>query len=212
MNKIIENIIILDNKEYTYIIERKKIKNIYFRVKDDLKIHVSANKLISKNYIERLLKENTSSLIKMYDKISEKKNEDLKYLGNKLILIIMDTKPYFDNNYIYAKNKEEAQKYIYSNAKNIFTIRLNQIKPLFGDLPNFNLKIRKMTSKWGVCNKKSMSITLNIELITKDLNLIDYVIIHELCHFKYMNHSKEYWNYVAGFYPYYKQARKELKY
>ncbi|MDD2409795.1 MAG: DUF45 domain-containing protein [Bacilli bacterium] len=212
MKKIIENIIILDNKEYTYIIHHKQIKNIYFRVKDDLKIHVSANKLISTNYIERLLKENTFSLIKMYDKILEKKNEDLKYLGNKLILIIMDTKSYIDNNYIYAKNNEEAQKYIYSNAKNIFTTRLNQIKPLFQDIPDFNLKIRKMTSKWGVCNKKSMSITLNTELITKDLNLIDYVIIHELCHFKYMNHSKEYWNYVAEFYPYYKQARKLLKY
>ncbi|MDD4705870.1 MAG: DUF45 domain-containing protein [Bacilli bacterium] len=211
MNKKFENKIILNNKEYIYIIERKKIKNIYFRVKDDLKIYVSASRLISVNYISRLLKENSVSIIKMYEKKLEKKNEDLKYLGNNLILIITDTKAYIDNNYIYAKNKEEAQKCIYRNAKDIFNNRIKRIKPLFSDIPEFTLKVRKMTSRWGVCNKKSMSITLNIELITKDINLIDYVIIHELCHFEYMNHSKDYWNYVAQFYPYYKQARKLLK-
>ena len=69
-----------------------------------------------------------------------------------------------------------------------------------------------MTSRWGVCNSGSMSVTLNTKLITKPIHLIDYVIIHELCHFKHMNHSKEYWKYVESIYPYYKKARKELKY
>ena len=57
-----------------------------------------------------------------------------------------------------------------------------------------------------------MTITINTELITKDVHLIDYVIIHELSHFKHMNHSKEFWQYVEKVYPYYKKARKELKY
>ena len=69
-----------------------------------------------------------------------------------------------------------------------------------------------MKTRWGVCNKKSMSVTLNTELITKEVHLIDYVIVHELCHFKHMDHSKKYWDYVETFYPYYKKARKELKY
>lgn len=205
--------IILDNKEYTYIIIRKKIKNIYFRVKDDLKIHISVNRLVTSNYIEKLLIENKLSIIKMYDRISEKNNdEDLKYLGNNLNFIRKDTKPYIENNDIYAKSEEDAKIFIYSLAKGVFQSRLIQIKSLYNDLPQFTLKTRRMTSKWGVCNKKSMSVTLNTELIKKDVHLIDYVIIHELCHFKYMNHSRDYWNYVEKFYPYYKQARKELKY
>ena len=67
-----------------------------------------------------------------------------------------------------------------------------------------------MKTRWGVCNKKSMTVTLNLELITKDVHLIDYVIVHELSHFKHMDHSKLFWEEVGMHYPYYKQARKEL--
>lgn len=208
-----EEKITLNNKEFIYIINRKKIKHIYFRVKEDLKIHVNVNRLVSKKYIETLLKDNETEIIKMYDKTLDKlNNNELKYLGIKLNLIIKESKPYIQDKDIYAKTKEEAEKYIYNKSKLIFKERLEIIIPLFNNLPKFNLKIRKMKSKWGVCNIKSMSITLNSELIKKDIYLIDYVIIHELCHFKYMNHSKEYWNYLSKFYPDYKKARKELKY
>ena len=81
---------------------------------------------------------------------------------------------------------------------------------MFDDLPKFTLRVRKMKTRWGVCNKSSMTVTLNTELITKDVNLIDYVIVHELCHFKHMDHSPAFWNEVYKYYPYYKQARKEL--
>jgi len=82
---------------------------------------------------------------------------------------------------------------------------------MFNDLPEFKLRIRYMKTRWGVCNKSSMSVTLNSELIHKDVALIDYVIIHELCHFKYMNHSNAFWKEVEKYYPYYKLARKRLK-
>ena len=68
-----------------------------------------------------------------------------------------------------------------------------------------------MTTRWGVCNIKSMTVTLNFELIKKDVSLIDYVIIHELCHFKYMNHSNDFWREVEKYYPYHKMARKMLR-
>jgi predicted metal-dependent hydrolase len=131
-------------------------------------------------------------------------------LGNKLNLVICDKNPYINADYIYAKNKEEAMQYIYSLAFDIFNERLMAIKPQFNNLPEFRLRVRKMKTRWGVCNKKSMTITLNLDLILKDVHLIDYVIVHELCHFKYMDHSPAFWRYVGTFYPYYKQARREL--
>ncbi len=207
-----ENNIILNNKEIPYVINYKKIKHIYFRVKDDFKIHISANHKIKESYIRKLLLENEISILKMYDKKKEEKNQELSYLGEKLNLKIKDTKPFIDDKTIYAKDKSEALDYLYSLAKDIFEKRMDAIKIQFDDLPNFKLRVRKMKTKWGVCNTKSMTITLNTKLITKSLHLIDYVIIHELCHFKHMNHSKEYWNYVEKFYPYYKRARKELRY
>ena len=214
MKYIVENKIIIDNNEYEYIIIYKNIKHIYFRVKSDMKIYVTASKLVSKGYIENLLYDNIDLLKKMINKQKDKmiSSKDIFYLGNKLLFVYNDGKPYINNDYIYAKSVADAKEYIYSLASNIFLERVNQIKNNFNDLPEFKLKLRKMTSKWGVCNKRSMSITLNTYLIEKDVHLIDYVIIHELCHFKYMDHSDKFWNYVSKFYPYYKQARKELNY
>lgn len=211
MKYLVENKIILNDKEYIYLVERKKIKNIYFRVKEDLKIYISANPLISQKRIEKLLFENALELEKLYNKVKNKKDK-LIYLGDKLSFEYENCNPRIENNHIYGRNEEECQSYIYNLAYEVFNFRLTQIKYNFSDLPEFKLRVRKMKTRWGVCNKKSMSVTLNIELITKGVNLIDYVIIHELCHFKYMDHSKEYWAYVEKYYPYYKKARKELKY
>ena len=68
-----------------------------------------------------------------------------------------------------------------------------------------------MTTRWGVNNLTKKTITLNSELLKKDLDLLDYVIIHELCHFYEANHSANFWAHVAEYYPHYKEARRRLK-
>ena len=68
-----ENKIILNNKEYIYVINYKKIKNIYFRVKEDLKIYVSASYKVKESYIRKLLKEKEKSIINMIEKTKEEK-------------------------------------------------------------------------------------------------------------------------------------------
>jgi predicted metal-dependent hydrolase len=209
----VENKIIINNQVITYVIIRKPIKNIYFRFKSDLILYVSCNRMVSERYIINLLNEQASNILKMYDKMQKKQTpNDLYYLGDKLNLIISNTKPFINNDDIYAKSMEEAKKYLYTLSLSIFETRLKQIRHNFDYLPEFRLRVRHMTTRWGVCNRKSMTVTLNTELITKDVNLIDYVIIHELCHFKYMNHSSSFWNEVGKHYPYYKLARKELNY
>ncbi len=207
-----ENKIQINNQEYSYVIIYKRIKNIYFRVKDDGIIYVTCNKLVSKKYIKELLIKNEKAINKMQQNLSKRleKEEELFFLGNKLTLINYNGKPFMEDNVIYAFSNNAAKEYLCSLAFNVFEERLNMLKPLFKNLPDFTLKIRKMTSKWGVCNKKSMTVTLNTYLVFKKPYLIDYVIIHELCHFKYMDHSQNFWNYVASFYPYYKEARREL--
>lgn len=207
-----ENKILINNQWFIYIIEYKKIKNIYFRVKDDLKIHVSASPKVGIKYIESLLQENSGSIIKMYNLALKRTTfkEELMFIGNKLTLIEYDGKPYISNDYIYAKDEECAKEYIYSLAFDVFSKRVDRIKGLYPELPNFKLKVRKMKSKWGVCNIRSMSVTLNTDLIFKDVHLIDYVIVHELTHFKHMDHSPAFWKDVSKYYPYYKEARKEL--
>ena len=64
----------LDNIIFDVIINRKKIKNIYFRIKEDLKIYVSCNYLCTNSYIEKLLNDNKKDIIKMYDSMKSKVN------------------------------------------------------------------------------------------------------------------------------------------
>ncbi len=205
----------LDNNIITVEIIRKNNKNIYFRFKDDLKLYVSCNKFVSKNKIIELVNANKKSILKMYEhakKLNEVKN-DFYYLGDKYEIGYQNDvkKIYFDNNKIFTKDDKMLNDFLKGECQKIFLKRVNDLSHLFNDLPDFKVKIRSMKTRWGVCNKSNNTITLNSELIKKETTLLDYVIIHELCHFKHPNHSKAFWNEVSIYYPYYKLARKKLR-
>lgn len=199
---------------YTYVkIKRKAIKNIYFKW-DGEDLIVSCNNYLSLKEIEKLIKKNTESLIKLKNRTpkSDLKSNEMYYLGEKHILEFDGvSKTYIDGSKIISKDVEELKKFLNYQCMVIFNSRLERLKAQFNDLPEFRLRIRHMSTRWGVCNTKSMTVTLNSELIKKDVSLIDYVIIHELCHFKHMNHSSDFWREVEKYYPYHKMARKMLK-
>ena len=209
MRYLVENKIILDSAEITYIFVPKRIKNIYFRFKDDGKLYISGPSRIQKN-IEKLLLQNKESILKLYQKNTLKKEKPITYLGRELSLIITNAKPALYDDVIYAESKDAALNYLYKQSLPYFEKRVDVLKQEFDNLPNFRVRTRLMKTKWGVCNISSMTVTLNVTLITKREDLIDYVIIHELSHFKHMNHSAAFWDEVGKHYPDYKRARKEL--
>ena len=67
-----------------------------------------------------------------------------------------------------------------------------------------------MKTRWGVCNKRDNSITLNSKLIKYTLKEIDYVIVHELSHFVHFDHSRDFWNLVEENIGDSKKFRKEI--
>jgi len=205
--------IVIEGKTYDIEILKKNNKNTYIRVKNG-KIIVTTNYLTSKNAIIKLINDNISSIIKMLDNDNKKheKNNEFYYFGKKYDLIYGFNDIEFTGSKIFAPNKKELDKYIDDNIKKNYLERLNYWYNIFEeDIPKPNIKIRKMTSRWGVCNIKNHNVTLNYMLMKYDISCLDYVIVHELSHFIYHNHSKEFWSLVAKYYPKYKECKKMLK-
>ncbi|MGN1378876.1 MAG: M48 family metallopeptidase [Bacilli bacterium] len=208
------NINIKDQDIYVNIIYKNN-KNIYFRFDENGILIVTCSKKVSKEEIKKLIFKNEEAIYKMYQKSLEKKlyNSEYHLLGKKYNVEFNDNidNVYINGDYIYAKNENELNKYTEEEIKRIFEEEVSICKNCFNNLPDFKLKTRQMKTRWGVCNRKDNVITLNKELIKKDIKLIDYVIIHEMAHFYEGNHSKNFWNIVSLAYPNYKEARKELR-
>lgn len=206
------NAYILDHKEYPIEIIRKNNKNTYLRVKDG-KIIVTTNYLTSLTTINKLIKNNTAFIDKALNKNNQKKEDDsFKLFGNSYDIIYGFNDTEIDNNKIYTKDNKSLNKYLSKYIYNIYEERINYYYNLFEEnIPIPNLKIRKMTSRWGVCNIKNHNVTLNLELSKYNIECLNYVIVHELSHFIHPNHSKEFWLLVGKYYPSYKDIRKYLR-
>lgn len=70
--------------------------------------------------------------------------------------------------------------------------------------------IRDQQKRWGSCNAKGI-LRFNWRIIMAPMSLIDYVVVHELCHLKYMNHSKSFWKYLGMIMPDYEKRARSLK-
>ena len=205
---------IYNNKEYEVEIIKKNNKNTYIRIKNN-RIYVTTSYFTSKFYIEKLLEKNKASIGKMIDKSLKKENnkKEFKILGiPHQIIVNKESKFSINGNIITSPNEKKIEDYLRNIAKNIYQERLMYYYKLFDEnIPKPTLKIRKMTSRWGVCNTKTHQITLNLELIHYDIECLNYVIVHELSHLLEGNHSRFFWNIVEKYYPNYKSIRKKLR-
>ena len=196
-------------------IEYKNNKNLYARFNDDLKLHITCNRFVSERLILKFIKDKEKQLIKMYERqLKENDNNNFYYyLGDKYIVVYDDNirQPLIDDNMIFVKDKKMLDKFTKEKIMIIFQDRLDKCALTFNNIPRYSLRVRKMKTRWGVNNRGNNTITLNTELIKKDVSLIDYVCVHELCHFLEANHSERFWYQVSLRYPDYKRARKMLR-
>ncbi|MCI2285744.1 M48 family metallopeptidase [Colwellia sp. MSW7] len=81
--------------------------------------------------------------------------------------------------------------------------KLTQLNPT-------SIKIKKYTARWGSCNNKG-ELSFNYLLMMLPLDVIDYVIVHELCHLQHLNHSKDFWQLVSKYFPHHREAKLWIK-
>lgn len=206
----------IDEEYYDVVVEKKNNKNTYLRVKDDLTILITTNFFTTKHSVKKLLDTHKEDLVKMIAKKrkDKEKEENFYYLGKKYDIIEVYTMNNieFDDTYVFVKSKDVLDKWLKKEIKRLFQERLDYWYNIFlEDIPYPKLKIRKMKTRWGVCNKRDNSVTLNSNLIKYNIDCLDYVIVHELSHFIHFDHSKKFWNLVKKYYPRYKEITKELK-
>lgn len=208
-------VIQLGKYEVPLEIIRKKNKNIYFRFNDEGILVVTCNRFVSEKELRNLIVQNEKSLLRMYEKYMKEleKAKQFYYLGKPYTLVYDEKVKEVEikEDFIYARDSKKLEQWQKKECMKIFEERVNVLLQRFSNLPLFTLKIRKMKTRWGVNNVTKRIITLNSELLRKDVDLIDYVIIHELCHFYEANHSSKFWYQVSLRYPDYKMARKRLR-
>lgn len=206
-----------------YIIEyeiiRKDNKNLYFRFDENSHLIITAPRFITDLEVKNLITKNSSAILRMYEDSLRRSDRDglFKYLGKKYKVIFDNrikevTIENGEENIITCHDEEDLAKFYQDECLRVFNEEINICRNCFNNLPEFKLRIRKMKTRWGVCNTKDKIITLNSELLKKDIALIDYVVVHEMAHFYEGNHSKNFWKIVESVIPDYKERRKKLKY
>lgn len=205
------------NNEIIKVFVTRKIsnKNTYLRIKEDLNLYITTNKFTSDKEIKNIILRNEKSIINMINKQKKKNdiNSKFMYLGKEYDVVLVNSNTVeFGNNKVFVGKNIDINKFFVKQAKILFLDRLNYWYNNFDrKIPYPKLRIRKMTSRWGVCNFKDNVVTLNLELIKKDISCLDYVIVHELSHFIEHNHSSNFWNVVGDNYPNYKEVRRQMK-
>lgn len=218
------------SKTLNYELVRAKIKNMYILIRDG-KVIVKAPNNISENRIKDFINSKEDWInkkLKEFEKKSFKEKsyvsgEVFKVLGNDYILNIEygdfeKASVNLDNGYINicvsencetVKIKELIEKMYYKIALMIVDKSVKMWKSTLKIAPDV-VVIKKLKTAWGKCNSKR-KITINPDLMKYDQRVIDYVVLHEFCHLRYMNHSKDFWNMVSKYMPDYKLLRNELK-
>lgn len=200
------------DKSYDIVVLKKRTtKNLYIKVKDDLKIYITCNTFTSDREIKRIVNSNRKSIERMLDRaiMLEEKKQDFYFLGKKYDIVYTNIDEVsLGENKIFLSKNIDLDKWLKKQALKIFSEHLENCYENFTrSIPHPSLRIRKMKTRWGVCNTKTYVITLNLELITKDINCLDYVIYHELSHLVEANHSKRFWAVVEENFKDYKKYR-----
>lgn len=223
-----------NNEKIEFKLEKSKRKSICIIVKEKGEVVVRAPSKVSNNEILKFVESKNKWI---YKKVLEQKskfkeitfnqddelnvlgcsyNLDIKYhkkstatvelINDKIIITIPNNLQDIEEKQVL---KKAYDKYIFNIAKKEIPEIFDKIASIVGLYPK-ELKIRNFKRAWGNCsNKKIISINKNICKFSKPA--IEYVCLHEICHLKYMNHSKSFWYMVEKYMPDYKEIEKELK-
>jgi len=181
MNKCI----ILNGRETKYTIkESTKARRLTISVCCDKEFMVTLPKRVNNRFIEKFIKEKEDWILKT-----------MQSYKNKIILA--DCSDWRN----YKLYKPKAMRLAYEKV------------PYYNKFYNFKYNkiiIKNQRSRWGSCSiDKNLNFNYRIAFLLEDLS--DYIIVHELCHLKEMNHSRNFWHQVSRIFPDYREKARKLR-
>lgn len=216
-------------------IVRKNIKNVHLKVFRSLEVVLSVPMQVPQEWIENFL----SKRIKWIDeqitkyKLSDgtntldsiKNGTSVQMLGKDMRIVFQeDSKNYIevDEKRITlflkdATDEEFAQKMFLrwwkKTAENVFQNELDVLyEKIFKKyrVAKPDIYVRKMKTLWGSCTPSKSKVTFNNYLYKANIRCIQYVVLHELTHLLYPNHSKQFYNFLTVHMPDWQERKKQL--
>ena len=207
------------------------LKHHYLRINADKTVVVKGRKISLKEAEFIILKKakwilSKQELVKDIATTSYKNGMSIPFMGKNLIVqIVFEKKKNYVGKIVGTavvfsvpeEYKERATEALPKLVENFYRYQSQQIIPdklaywsKFTGFKYTDLKFKKLKSKWGSCSSTN-AITINIFALKLKIELIDYLLIHELCHVKEKNHKQGFWREVARFLPNYKILDKEIR-
>ncbi|KQC86087.1 M48 family metallopeptidase [Butyribacter intestini] len=178
----------LDDKTHIEVI-RSKRKTLAIEIRPDMRVVVRAPEKIPQNEIMKFVEEKQNwikkHLVQMYFKAEEIKKQKKE--------------PALTN----ADIEKLCQK-----ALSVIPDKVKYYAEIMG-VTYGRITIRNQKTRWGSCSSKG-NLNFNCLLMLMPDKVLDYVVVHELCHLKQMNHSKKFWKEVERYMPDYKNYKKWL--
>lgn len=214
-----------------YELTRKKVKNLNLRLRSDGTVAVSAPWLVPQRQIDRFVLKNAARILEKLE-IQQRQAESVSTDGSSLFLrgrrvevfctpggrnhaqfdverVILTLKDFRD-----AEARQRAlDRLIRELATEWITESSERIYPIFqaAGIKKPELKFRRMKSRWGSCRYEKASLSFNTALAHVPAECVDYVVMHEYCHFIRPDHSPAFHELMTSLMPDWKARKKTLE-
>ena len=224
-----------ENNEIHYLLEQKPVKNPNLRIRKDCMVYVSANPDVSAEKVDDFVVSKGAYILsaqRRFREMAQYAHQPKQYVSGETFYVLgrgvrlkveksMQETIFSDGIYLslcvkdpsdFAKKQRMVTRYLDEQCRSVFGEIISEIHPIFQKygVPMPTLRIRDMETRWGSCLAKKGVITLNKRLLEVPRNCIEYVVMHEFCHFIHPNHSKHFYSFLAMLMPDWKERKTVL--
>lgn len=220
-------------KTIEFEVEYRDRKTLEISIEPPNNIRVRAPKRATEEEIKKIVNSKGKWIVQKlfefkdveYRKIKKEyvNGETFMYLGRNYSLQIIENKKikkpkvklYRGKFYIKTntkdqkKLKEAMEKWYREKALEKILEKVDYYKSYFNNEPN-SVKVKQQKKRWGSCNTKG-DLMFNWRCVMAPSNVLDYLVVHEMCHMVYFNHSKDFWGLVESIIPDYRNRKEWLK-